>query len=141
MISALCLLKRKEKISSICHGLQWFLSQWFNPKLRNSFWNFPSLLPRKQIFISPNPMSFPQFNFFLVCSKSLSRVQLFCDPMDCSPPGFSVYRISQGRILEWIADFFSRGSSWSRDWTQVSCIGRQILYHWVTGEAGVAFIF
>ena len=46
--------------------------------------------------------------------------------MDCSPPGFSVYRISQGRILEWIASFFSRGSSWPRDWTQVSCIGSRV---------------
>ena len=24
-----------------------------------------------------------------------------CDPMDCSPPGSSVYRILQARILEW----------------------------------------
>ena len=24
-----------------------------------------------------------------------------CDPMDCSPPGFSVRGISQARILEW----------------------------------------
>ena len=99
MISALCLLKRKEKISSICHGLQWFLSQWFNPKLRNSFWDFPSLLPRKQIFISPNPMSFPQFNFFLVCAKSLQLCPTVCDPMDHSPPGPSVHGILQVRIL------------------------------------------
>ena len=27
------------------------------------------------------------------------------------------------------------GSSRPREWTQVSCIGRQILYHWVPGEA------
>ena len=26
-----------------------------------------------------------------------------CDPMDCSPPGSSLYRIVQARILEWIA--------------------------------------
>jgi len=26
------------------------------------------------------------------------------------------------------------GSSWIRDWTRVSCIGRQILYHWATRE-------
>ena len=30
----------------------------------------------------------------------LSCVQLFCNPMDCSPPGFSVHEISQARILE-----------------------------------------
>ena len=27
------------------------------------------------------------------------------------------------------------GSSWTRDWTHVTCIGRQILYHWATREA------
>ena len=26
-----------------------------------------------------------------------------CDPMDCSPPSFSVHGILQARILEWIA--------------------------------------
>ena len=36
---------------------------------------------------------------------------LFCDLMDCSPPGSSVHGISQARILEWVAISFSRGSS------------------------------
>ena len=35
----------------------------------------------------------------------LSCVRLFCDPMDCSPPGSSV----QASILEWVAISFSRG--------------------------------
>ena len=26
-----------------------------------------------------------------------------CNPMDCSPPGFSVHEIFQTRILEWVA--------------------------------------
>ena len=56
-------------------------------------------------------------------------------PMDCSPPGSSVHGISQARILEWVAISFSRGSSWPRDWTRISCIGRWILYHWATWEA------
>ena len=34
---------------------------------------------------------------------TISCVQLFVDPMDCSPPGFSVHGIFQGRILEWDA--------------------------------------
>ena len=51
--------------------------------------------------------------------KSHSRVRL-CDPMDCSPPGSSVHGILQARILEWDAISFSRGSSWPRNWTQVS---------------------
>ena len=38
-----------------------------------------------------------------------------CDPMDYSSPGSSVHGISQARVLEWVAIFFSRGSSRHRD--------------------------
>ena len=55
--------------------------------------------------------------------------------MNCSLPGSSVHGISQARILEWVAISFSRGSSLPRDQTHVSCIGRQIIYHWATREA------
>ena len=68
----------------------------------------------------------------------LSRLWLFCDPLDCSPPVSSVHGISQAGILEWVAIASSRGSSWPRDWSPtscISCIGRQILYHWATREA------
>ena len=30
-----------------------------------------------------------------------------CDPMDCSPPVFSVHQIFQARILDWVAISFS----------------------------------
>ena len=53
----------------------------------------------------------------------LSHVRLFCDVMDCSLPGSSVYGISQVRILEWVAIFFFRGSSQPRDWTYLSLAG------------------
>ena len=56
----------------------------------------------------------------VIVVQSLSRVQLFCDPMDCSPPGFSVHGVSQARILEWVAICFSRESSPPRDWICVS---------------------
>ena len=42
--------------------------------------------------------------------------------MHCSLPGFSVHRISQASILEWVAISFSRGSSRPRDRTLISCI-------------------
>ena len=45
-----------------------------------------------------------------------------CDPVDCSPPGSFVHGILQAGILEWVAISFSRGSSGSRDRTQVSLI-------------------
>ena len=34
-----------------------------------------------------------------------------CNPMEYSPPGFSVHRILQVRILEWVAISLSKGSS------------------------------
>ena len=45
-----------------------------------------------------------------------------CDPMDCSLPSSSVHGISQARILEWVAIFFSRGYSWPRGQIWVSCM-------------------
>ena len=38
-----------------------------------------------------------------------------CNLMDCSPPGSSVHRILQARILEWVAISSSRGSPQPRD--------------------------
>ena len=52
-----------------------------------------------------------------------------CHPMDCSWPSSSVCGISQARILEWAAISSSKGSSWPKDWTWVSCIDRWVLYH------------
>ena len=53
--------------------------------------------------------------YFSFVVSSLSSVQLFCNSMDCSPPGYSVHGISQARILDWVAVFFSKGSSPTRD--------------------------
>ena len=44
-----------------------------------------------------------------------------CESMDRSPPGSSVHGISQARMLDWIAISFSRGSSWPRERTHISC--------------------
>ena len=54
--------------------------------------------------------------------------------MYCSLLGSSIHGILKARILEWVAISSSRDSSKHRDQTQVSCIGRQILYHQVTRE-------
>ena len=55
--------------------------------------------------------------------------------MDCSPPSSSVHGILQARILEWIVISSSREASQPRDQTCISCIGKQILYHWSIWEA------
>ena len=46
-----------------------------------------------------------------VCAKLLQLCLTLCDPMDCSPPVFSVPRILQAGILEWVAVLSSSGSS------------------------------
>ena len=71
------------------------------------------------------------------CCAVLSRVQLFCIPVGCSLPGFSVHGISQARILEWVAISYSRSSLQRRDRTWVYCFSRRILYHWTIKGASV----
>ena len=53
---------------------------------------------------------------------------ILCNPMDWSPPGSSVHEIFQGRIMEWVAICFSRGSSKPRDMNLGLLHFRQILY-------------
>ena len=70
-----------------------------------------------------------------VCAQSCLTL---CDPMACSPPGSSIHRIFQVRILEWVAISYSMGSSQPRERTHVSCVScidRQILSHCATWEA------
>ena len=58
-----------------------------------------------------------------------------CDPMDCSPQGFSVHGILQGRTLEWVTIPFSRGSSQPRGWTQASCMAGGFFTVWAASWA------
>ena len=113
----------------------------------------PSSGPRQLVCLhcvlhAAHPRRFPTRNYpdlhhfppgdHVVIIQSLSCIQLFATPVDCiARQGFSVHGISQAGILEWFAISFSRESFQPRDWTwvsHVSCISRQILYHWVTRE-------
>ena len=80
--------------------------------------------------------------FFSYCVSIIILVAqpclTLCHPMDCSLPGSSVHRILQERILEWVAISFSRGSSWPRDQTWISCIEGRFLTFWTTREACVS---
>ena len=72
--------------------------------------------------VDPCPWDSPGKNtgvgchFLLQCMKvkSESEVTQSCltlsNPMDCSPPGFSVHGIFQARVLEWGAIAFSVSS-------------------------------
>ena len=70
----------------------------------------------------------------LVClvhgvTKSQTRLS------DWTELNYTVHRILQARILEWVAFPFSRGSSQPRDRTQVSCISGTFFTSWATREA------
>ena len=55
---------------------------------------------------------YPSQDVVCVCECMLAQsCPTFCNLMDCMPPGFSIHGILQGRILEWVAMSFSRGSS------------------------------
>ena len=47
----------------------------------------------------------------LCCDQPLQPWPTLCNPVECSPPGFSVHGILQARILEWVVMLSSRGSS------------------------------
>ena len=61
--------------------------------------------------------------WFECCAVLVTQMCLtLCNPMDYSPSGSSAHGISHIRILKWDAVSSSRGFSWSRDQTCVSCI-------------------
>ena len=57
-----------------------------------------------------------------VREKLLQSCLTLCDTLVCSPPGFSVLKILQARILEWVAMPSSGRSSQPREQTHVSCL-------------------
>ena len=59
----------------------------------------------------------------------LSRVQLFATPWT-----IQVHGILQARMLEWAAFPFYRGSSWPRDWTQVSRTAGGFFFSWANQQ-------
>ena len=67
-------------------------------------------------------------HFLLQCVKVKSESEVaqssptLSDPMDHSLPGSSIHGIFQARVPEQGAISFSKGSSWPRDWTRVSCL-------------------
>ena len=86
----------------------------------------------------------PETSSFMDCLSQWKRVKLkelvpqsyltLCEPTVCSPPGSSVQGILQARILEWVANPFSRRSSRLRDQSQVSLIVGSFFTLWATRE-------
>ena len=52
--------------------------------------------------------------FVCACLSAAQSCLSLCNPMDCNPPGSSVHRIFQARILEQVVMPYSRGASQAR---------------------------
>ena len=98
-----------------------------------------SNLQKPKVFINLAPKLIRQQNLTPIDTRLcivFMLVALLCptlyNPMDCSPPGSSVQGILQARILECVTSPFSRGSSWTRDQSQVSCIEGWFFTIWAT---------
>ena len=64
-----------------------------------------------------------------------------CYPVEHSPPGSFVHGIFQATIQEWVAIFFSSGSSPPRGWTWISCIAGRFFTNWATREAFLLILY
>ena len=73
------------------------------------------------------------WRYAVLCLLGQSSPTL-CDPMNCSPPCSYALGILQARILEWVAMPSSRGSSQSREQTQVSHTAGGFFTIWATGK-------
>ena len=117
-------------------GEGWGTCVWVSPSpRRDECVRLASLLPLKGIIIFKGQAELEEGSFH---QKSMAddfgRVKVLvaqscltlCDPMVCSPLGFSVHGILQARKLEWVAIPFSRGSSL----TQGSNVRLLHLLHW-----------
>ena len=85
----------------------------------------------KDFYCVPIVIRIPVPSFPHPFVKHIQSCPTLCDPMDASPLGSFVHGILQARILQCIAISFSRGHSWLKDQTLVSCVsytGRPVLY-------------
>ena len=107
-----------REISGEGHGNPLQYSWLENPMDRGAWWAIVHGVTKNRTWLSDQHTHtnthIHTYNFKISCvfAKSLQLCLTLCDPMDCSPPGSSVYGIIQARILEWIAISFSRGFSW-----------------------------
>ena len=107
-------------ITSVIHCSSFFLNFWLYKQ---------AILFEMLCLFSSNDLEIQ------LCVLATQLCSTLWDPMDSYPPGFSIHGIFQAWKLEWIAIPSSRGSSWPRDWTQVSCIAGRLFTIWATREA------
>ena len=91
------------------------------------------------VLCSSFPLSIWHRLLLVVCSFCCCLVTklylTLLQPMDWSPTRLLCPSDFLGKKTECVVISFSRGSSQPKDQSRVSCIGRQILYHWASREA------
>ena len=106
-------------------------------QMKNETKQNPSLFPEKNYYISLDFYICPLLSMLLTLYHVCVRSVIQSDSVNprtvaCQAPGpWEFPRQKYWRVT--ISS--SKGSSWPRNRTYVSCIGRQILYHWATREA------
>ena len=105
----------------------------WNSVLRHRFTKRPK---HRTIAHSPSPILTTTLLKACFCESEVAQSYLtLCNPMDCSLTGSSAHGIFQARTQGWVAISFSRGSSWQRDLTQVSCIAGRLFTVSATKES------
>ena len=127
-------VKDSVQFNSSCH---WHNFSFFTFCLKYQHSILRSHSPQLVIFCHITFLIFLSSHSTVIFFKRVFPCTLSISPtgVQGSPLGCSVHGISQARILEWVAISFSRGSSWSRDRTQVSSISGRWFTVWVTREA------
>ena len=105
------------------------------------YW-LPSFIPHSETLLGEtrDMKLLTQENIMLVIVVVVLVIQscpTLWDSTNCSPTGSSVHGILQARILEWVAIPFSRGFSWCRDLTWVSCLAGRFFTVWAIGRAKI----
>ena len=120
------LFKVKIEFSSIFifHTQHIFWNQWMINKLKTEYFNLSFLL----VFSS---LTLPCFTYKFILKKVLvaQLCLTLCHPMDCSPHQVPL-SMEFSKQEYWGGLPFSRGSSWPRDWTQVSCTTGRFFTVW-----------
>ena len=87
-----------------------------------------------KIYFTFLSLSFTVYKVGMKCVLVAQSCPTLWDPMNCSQQGSSVHGIPQAWILKWAAMPSPRGSSWSGDWTWISCIADGFFTIWATRE-------
>ena len=123
--------------SSFITSLHWDIWIWVNHLIFLVSLSVDVWAKKPYTFYKYENHAFRLCKIFVV---SLSHVQLFCDSMDCSPPGSTVHGISQARILEKFTISFSRGSSRLRDQTHISCLTGRFFTTELPGKSDILLV-